>query len=134
MARTNSKKRVNEMIQGNEVAIIAPVTGVIYNTDKVAKFNTSLSIKNEDGGPYCFISVTVFKNSFEKDIIDHLEAVLENVDDYNKRKHKDYSDYLCDCDKLQISGHLVTNTWEGKNGVKRSNIEIVADMIDFEED
>lgn len=132
MART-SKKKVNEMIQGNEVAINAPVTGVVYNTEKVTKFNTALPTMN-DGGPLCFIPVTVFKGSFEADVIDQLEAVLENVEEYDKKKHKDYKKYLSECDEIQISGHLVTNTWEDKKRNKHTNIEIVADMIDFEEE
>lgn len=134
MTRTSRKeKKVNEMVQGNEVAIIAPVTGVVYNTDKVAKFNTALPTMNDNEGPLCFTAVTVFKKSFEDDIIDQLEAVLENVEEYNKRKHGDYKDYLSDCDHIQISGHLVTNTWEDKKKNKHTNIEIVADMIDIEE-
>ena len=134
MARTSNKKKVNEMVQGNEVAIIAPVTAVVYDTDKVVKFNTALPTMNDDKGPLCFTSVTVFKGSFENDKIDQLEAVLENVVEYNKRKHGDYKDYLSDCDHVQISGHLVTNTWEDKKKNKHTNIEIVADMIDFEEE
>lgn len=135
MTRTSKKeKKVNEMIQGNEVAAIAPVTGVVYNTDKVAKFNTALPTMNNDEGPLCFTAVTVFKGSFEADKIDQLEAVLENVEEYNKRKHGNYKDYLSDCDHIQISGHLVTNSWEDQKKNKHTSIEIVADMIDFEED
>lgn len=133
MART-SKKKTNEMVQGNEVAAFAPVTGVLYNTEKVAKFNTALPTMNNDKGPLCFTAVTVFKGSFEDDVIDQLEAVLENVEEYDKKKHKDYKDYLADCDHVQLSGHLVTNTWEDRKKNKHTNTEIVADMIDFEED
>ena len=134
MARTSKKeKKANEMIQGNEVALIAPVTGIVYNTDKVAKFNTALPTMNNDKGPLCFTSVTVFKGSFEDEVIDQLDAVLENVEEYDKKKHKDYKDYLADCDHIQLSGHLVTNTWEDKKKNKHTNIEIVADMIDIEE-
>ena len=133
MART-SKKKVNEMIMGNQVSIDAPVTGVVYNTEKVAKFNTALPTMNNDKGPLCFISVTVFKNSFEADVIDQLDAVLENVEEYDKKKHKDYKNYLRECDELQLSGHLITNTWEDKKKNQHTNIEIVADMIDIEED
>lgn len=132
MART-SKKKTNEMVQGNEVAAFAPVTGVVYNTEKVAKFNTALPTMNDDKGPLCFTAVTVFKGSFEDDIIDQLDAVLENVEEYDKKKHIDYKDYLADCDHIQLSGHLVTNTWEDKKKNKHTNIEIVADMIDIEE-
>lgn len=132
MART-SKKKVNEMVQGNEVVAFAPVTGVVYHTEKVAKFNTALPTMNNDKGPLCFTSVTVFKASFEDEVVHQLDAVLANVEEYNKRKHKDYKDYLADCDHIQLSGHLVTNTWEDKKKNKHSNVEIVADMIDFED-
>ena len=137
MARTNSRtnkgKNVNEMIQGNEVAAFAPVIGVAYNTDKVAKFNTALPTMNDGKGPLCFIAVTAFKGSFEDEVIDQLDAVLENVEEYDKKKHGDYKDYLADCDHIQLSGHLVTNTWEDRKKNKHTNIEIVADMIDIEE-
>lgn len=132
-SRTNKDKQVNEIVQGNMIAIEAPVTRVVVNTEKVAKFNTALRTKN-DGGGYCFISVTVFKKSFDDATLDQLEAVLENVVEYNKRKHGDYIDYLADCDHLQISGHLASESWEDKKGTTHTNIVIVADMIDLVEE
>ena len=127
-----SDKQVNEIVQGNMIAIDAPVTRVLVNTAKVAKFNTALRTKNEGGG-YCFTSVTVFKKSFDDATLDQLDAVLENCVEYD-RKTGEYSDYLADCDHLQISGHLASESWEDKKGTTHTNIVIVADMIDLVEE
>ena len=126
-----SRTNTNEIVNGNMIAIDAPVTRVLINTEKVAKFNTALRTKN-DGGGYCFIAVTIFKNSFDAATLDQLDAVLENCVEYDKRST--YTDYLEDCDRLQISGHLASESWEDKKGTTHTNIVIVADMIDLVEE